>query len=195
MPESSTHPKASPATPVTLVRPPARRVADRSSSPCSPTLPTCSFRGARSKRSRRPICRRWHCLRSCGRPPRPGARQPAVGADSVLPAGRPAPAQQEEVAPAVKRTTILLLGVDARPGQKIARTDSIILLTFNPETNAAGMLSIPRDLKVRPSRAQPGHEDHVRVPGRRGRRLSRAAARPCSKRPSRSCSATPSTTM
>ncbi len=59
--------------------------------------------------------------------------------------------QQEEVAPSVKRTTILLLGVDARPGQKIARTDSIILLTFNPETNSAGMLSIPRDLKVRPS--------------------------------------------
>jgi polyisoprenyl-teichoic acid--peptidoglycan teichoic acid transferase len=58
--------------------------------------------------------------------------------------------QQEDV-PAVKRTTILLLGVDARPGQKIARTDSIILLTFNPETNSAGMLSIPRDLKVRPS--------------------------------------------
>jgi polyisoprenyl-teichoic acid--peptidoglycan teichoic acid transferase len=60
-------------------------------------------------------------------------------------------AQQEDVAPSLERTTILLLGVDARPGQKIARTDSIILLTFNPQTNSAGMLSIPRDLKVRPS--------------------------------------------
>lgn len=60
-------------------------------------------------------------------------------------------AQQEEVMPSVQRTTILVLGVDARPGQKIARTDSIILLTFNPETNSAGMLSIPRDLKTRPS--------------------------------------------
>lgn len=60
-------------------------------------------------------------------------------------------AQQQEETPSVERTTILLLGVDARPGQKIARTDSIILLTFNPQTSAAGMLSIPRDLKVRPS--------------------------------------------
>lgn len=59
--------------------------------------------------------------------------------------------QQEEVAPSVQRTTILLLGVDARPGQTVMRTDSIILLTFNPETNSAGMLSIPRDMKVRPS--------------------------------------------
>jgi len=59
---------------------------------------------------------------------------------------------QEDEAPAtVQRTTILLLGVDARPGQTIARTDTIILLTLNPETGAAGMLSIPRDLKVRPS--------------------------------------------
>ncbi len=73
-----------------------------------------------------------------------------TSAESSLfrPAGR---AQQDEPAAAVKRTTILLLGVDARPGQTIARTDSIILLTFNPETSAAGMLSIPRDLKVRPT--------------------------------------------
>lgn len=59
--------------------------------------------------------------------------------------------QQEEAAPSLERTTILLLGVDARPGATVARTDSIILLTFNPQTNSAGMLSIPRDLKVRPS--------------------------------------------
>ena len=73
-----------------------------------------------------------------------------ASAESSLfqPAGR---TQQDEPAAAVKRTTILLLGVDARPGQRIARTDTIILLTFNPETAAAGMLSIPRDLKVRPS--------------------------------------------
>ena len=64
------------------------------------------------------------------------------------PVGR---AQQDEPAAAIKRTTILLLGVDARPGQTIARTDTIILLTLNPETGAAGMLSIPRDLKVRPT--------------------------------------------
>ncbi len=84
---------------------------------------------------------------------RSAAQENAQPAAAQIPFFRQAgrSAQQEEVAPAVKRTTILLLGVDARPGQKIARTDSIILLTFNPETNAAGMLSIPRDLKVRPS--------------------------------------------
>ena len=64
------------------------------------------------------------------------------------PVGR---AQEDEPVAAVKRTTILLLGVDARPGQTVSRTDTIILLTFNPETGAAGMLSIPRDLKVRPT--------------------------------------------
>lgn len=76
-----------------------------------------------------------------------------VAQASEIPFFRPvgsAAAQQEETA-SVERTTILLLGVDARPGQKIARTDTIILLTFNPETGAAGMLSLPRDLKVRPS--------------------------------------------
>lgn len=84
---------------------------------------------------------------------RPAAEQDQQPVAAQLPFFRQSTgvtAQQEDV-PAVKRTTILLLGVDARPGQKIARTDSIILLTFNPETNSAGMLSIPRDLKVRPS--------------------------------------------
>ena len=64
------------------------------------------------------------------------------------PVGR---AQEDQPVAAVKRTTILLLGVDARPGQTVSRTDTIILLTFNPETGAAGMLSVPRDLKVRPT--------------------------------------------
>ncbi|OQA38856.1 MAG: putative transcriptional regulator YvhJ [Chloroflexi bacterium ADurb.Bin325] len=64
-----------------------------------------------------------------------------------LPArGRAAEAQPV----ALDRTTVLLMGMDARPGQRVARTDTIIVLTLNPQTGSAGMLSIPRDLKVRP---------------------------------------------
>ncbi len=60
-------------------------------------------------------------------------------------------AVQEEAPVTMPRTTILLLGVDARPGQTTVRTDTIMLLTVNPETGGAGMMSIPRDLKVRPT--------------------------------------------
>ncbi len=60
---------------------------------------------------------------------------------------------QEAPVPLSGRTTVLLVGVDARPGQSISQhlTDSIIILSVNPQTGAAGMLSVPRDLKVRPA--------------------------------------------
>jgi len=64
----------------------------------------------------------------------PGLFQPA--------AGRP-----QEAAPAVTgRVTVLVMGVDNRPDEKVARTDTIMVLTINPSTGAAGMLSLPRDL-------------------------------------------------
>ncbi len=48
------------------------------------------------------------------------------------------------------RVNILLLGVDQRPSQNgSTRTDTMILLTVDPTTKTAGMLSIPRDLWVR----------------------------------------------
>ncbi|WP_277714796.1 LCP family protein [Bacillus atrophaeus] len=43
--------------------------------------------------------------------------------------------------------SILLLGVDERPGDK-GRTDSMIVLTINPETKKSTMVSIPRDTRV-----------------------------------------------
>ena len=48
------------------------------------------------------------------------------------------------------RITVLLLGIDQRPGEDpdVARTDTIILLTLDPQSKTAGMLSIPRDLYV-----------------------------------------------
>jgi len=47
------------------------------------------------------------------------------------------------------RTNVLLLGVDARPGQgNLGRTDTMILTTFQPLKPYVGMLTIPRDLEV-----------------------------------------------
>jgi len=47
-----------------------------------------------------------------------------------------------------ERVNILLLGIDQRPDEIYARTDTMILVTVDPENNTAGMLSIPRDLYV-----------------------------------------------
>jgi LCP family protein required for cell wall assembly len=47
-----------------------------------------------------------------------------------------------------ERVNILLLGIDKRPDEQYARTDTMILVTVDPATGKAGMLSIPRDLWV-----------------------------------------------
>ena len=49
-----------------------------------------------------------------------------------------------------ERITILVLGIDQRPNEdaSVARTDTMILLTLDPQTQSAGMMSIPRDLFV-----------------------------------------------
>lgn len=47
-----------------------------------------------------------------------------------------------------ERVNVLLLGIDKRPNEQYARTDTIILVTIDPATGKAGMLSIPRDLWV-----------------------------------------------
>ena len=46
------------------------------------------------------------------------------------------------------RVNILLLGSDTRGTDEVARSDTMILVTVNPETKQVGMLSIPRDLLV-----------------------------------------------
>jgi LCP family protein required for cell wall assembly len=46
-----------------------------------------------------------------------------------------------------KGTTILLLGVDSKAGEP-ARSDTIILMRFNPGTRTINQLSIPRDTRV-----------------------------------------------
>lgn len=48
-----------------------------------------------------------------------------------------------------QRVTILVMGIDRRPGEAfISRTDTMIVMSINPATNTAAMLSIPRDLYV-----------------------------------------------
>ncbi len=58
-------------------------------------------------------------------------------------------AQAEEAPAAMPPINILLMGTDARPGEAdIPRTDTMILLTFDPQHGTAGLLSLPRDLWV-----------------------------------------------
>ncbi len=57
-----------------------------------------------------------------------------------------------------ERVNILLLGIDKRPDEKFSRTDTMILVTVDPNSKTAGMMSVPRDLWV----AIPGYnEDRV----------------------------------
>ncbi len=57
-----------------------------------------------------------------------------------------------------ERVNILLLGIDKRPDEQFSRTDTMILVTVDPNLKTAGMLSIPRDLWV----AIPGYsEDRI----------------------------------
>jgi LCP family protein required for cell wall assembly len=58
-----------------------------------------------------------------------------------------------------------LLGVDKRPDDQYARTDTMILVTIDPATGQGGMVSIPRDLWV----TVPGYgEDRINTAHYRG---------------------------
>ncbi|MBO8159898.1 LCP family protein [Thermosyntropha sp.] len=47
-----------------------------------------------------------------------------------------------------KPVNVLLLGIDARPGENIARSDAIILVSIYPEYRRLVLLSIPRDTRI-----------------------------------------------
>lgn len=50
---------------------------------------------------------------------------------------------------ASERVTVLVMGIDRRPGEAfVSRTDSMILLSINTVNNTAAMMSVPRDLYV-----------------------------------------------
>jgi len=47
-----------------------------------------------------------------------------------------------------KRTNILVLGVDKRPGDEHSRSDTMILASIDPELDKVALISIPRDTRV-----------------------------------------------
>jgi LCP family protein required for cell wall assembly len=60
-------------------------------------------------------------------------------------------------------THILLIGIDARPGQKTGRSDTMMLLTLDAENKSLKLTSFMRDL-------------YVEIPGRKNNRLNAAYA-------------------
>lgn len=47
-----------------------------------------------------------------------------------------------------KRTNILVLGVDARPGEKNSRSDTMLLVSIDPKLDKVAVISIPRDTRM-----------------------------------------------
>jgi len=90
----------------------------------------------------------------------PDSPQPTVvnALGTPIPANTPAPnpnvpLSQPTLTPwdGASRVTILLLGLDYRDwqsGEKYSRSDTMILLTLDPLSKSAGILSIPRDMWV-----------------------------------------------
>jgi len=75
---------------------------------------------------------------------------PSLGLRSNAPqAADPDQAPTTQEVDASQRITFLLLGVDQRPDDPSPlRTDTMIVVTIQPETNQVGMISLPRDLFV-----------------------------------------------
>jgi LCP family protein required for cell wall assembly len=71
----------------------------------------------------------------------------AVSAGMVI-SGTPVPTPVVPINLPRDSINVLLLGTDARPGEKLGRTDTIIVASINPKTNYVTLLSIPRDLYV-----------------------------------------------
>lgn len=74
----------------------------------------------------------------------------------VIDPGQPTPTliPTSEAVTGDERINILLMGIDRRPGESfISRTDSMMVISIDPENKSASMLSVPRDLYV----TIPGH--------------------------------------
>lgn len=80
---------------------------------------------------------------------------PPLVQDSAVPTAEPGEATPTSI-PLVEnqlenddRITILMMGIDRRPGEPfISRTDTMMLVSYNPRTEMVSVLSIPRDLYV-----------------------------------------------
>jgi LCP family protein required for cell wall assembly len=77
------------------------------------------------------------------------AEQPANAADAAIDAGNSEENAATQPTVNIPTINVLLLGSDARPNEgDIANTDTMILLSFDPQNQTAGLLSLPRDLWV-----------------------------------------------
>ena len=57
--------------------------------------------------------------------------------------------------PSDRPFSLLLLGLDQRPGEATGRTDAMVLTRVEPANNSAALISIPRDLCVADCRTEP----------------------------------------
>ena len=72
----------------------------------------------------------------------------AITAGLTISGGMPAPTPVPMIDLPADTINVLLLGIDARPGEKLGRTDTIIVVSLNRAKQTVSMLSIPRDLWV-----------------------------------------------
>lgn len=63
--------------------------------------------------------------------------------DDVVPPGQSEPSHQPEVG---ERVNILLVGIDSLPGRSTQLTDTMLVVSLDPEGTRSAMISIPRDL-------------------------------------------------
>jgi LCP family protein required for cell wall assembly len=71
---------------------------------------------------------------------------PSLAPNEVAPEAIPTSETQGEES---ERTNVLVMGIDRRPGEAfISRTDTMMLMSIDPEKDTASILSIPRDLYV-----------------------------------------------
>jgi LCP family protein required for cell wall assembly len=100
-------------------------------------------------------------VRSAPPQDRPAEQQDPDQQDQPQP---PAQAPRQEIYPDIEnkeRVNILFMGIDQRPGETTAcRTDTMILISINPQNMSASLLSIPRDLWV-PIRHPKHPEDRI----------------------------------
>jgi polyisoprenyl-teichoic acid--peptidoglycan teichoic acid transferase len=83
---------------------------------------------------------------------------PAAATQSAAAAGTPDDSSTPQTASAAslqtptvvpsERVTMLVLGVDIRPDEPIGRSDTMLVLSFDPGTDTTGMISLARDLLV-----------------------------------------------
>ncbi|GAE35814.1 LCP family glycopolymer transferase [Halalkalibacter akibai] len=71
-----------------------------------------------------------------------------AGSQQELDRGEKSERRLEAVNPSKDNISVLLLGDDSRPGESRARTDAMIVATFNKEARSIILTSIPRDSRV-----------------------------------------------